>query len=146
MASSSSSRLDSVLQNLIAKFAFQFHVLSTNKASVTPSKKQWYATTGQETLLDNCGCRDFQSKQSFQSYGQLKEFIDGWVQKKTTFLSTHNNYLPCPSILLTKAHPKFTPNSLILIPSQLHTFPLKEIAKYLIKVTCFPNPNPRAGI
>jgi hypothetical protein len=140
MASSSSSRLDSVLQNLIAKSALQFPVLATNKASVTPSKKQWCATTGQETLLDNCGCRDFQSKQSFQSYGQLKEFIDGWVQKKTTFLSTHNNYLPCPGILLTKAHPKFTPNSLILIPSQLHTFPLTEIAKSLIKVACFPNP------
>jgi hypothetical protein len=29
--------------------------------------------------LDNCGSQDFQSKQSFQSYGQLKEFIDGWV-------------------------------------------------------------------
>jgi hypothetical protein len=71
-----------VLQNLIAKFALQFPVLATNKASVTPSKKQWCATMGQETLLDNCGCRDFQSKQSFQSYRQLKEFIDGWVQKK----------------------------------------------------------------
>jgi hypothetical protein len=34
---------------------------------------------GQETLLDNYGCQDFQTKQSFQSYEQLKEFIDGWV-------------------------------------------------------------------
>jgi hypothetical protein len=103
MASSSSSRLDSVLQNLIAKSALQFPVLATNKASIAPSKKQWCATTGQETLLDNCGCRDFQSKQSFQSYGQLKEFIDEWLQKKTTFLSTHNIYLPCPGILHSKA-------------------------------------------
>jgi len=102
MASSSSSRLDSVLQNLIAKSALQFPVLATNKTSVPPTKKQWCATTGQETLLDNCGCRKFQSKQQFESYGQLKEFIDGWVQKKTMFLSTHNNYLPCPSILHTK--------------------------------------------
>jgi hypothetical protein len=100
MASSSSSRLDSILQNLIAKFALQFLVLITNNASVPPTKKQWCATTGRETLLDNCGCRDFQSKQSFQSYGQLKEFIDGWVQKKTMFLSTHNNNLPCPYLLL----------------------------------------------
>jgi len=37
-------------------------------------------------LMDNCGSQDFQAKQSFQSYGQLKEFIDGWVQKKTIFL------------------------------------------------------------
>ncbi len=92
-----------MLQNLIEKSAFQFLMLVTNKASGTPLKKQWCATMGQETLLDNCGCRDFQSKQSFQSYGQLKEFIDGWVQKKTTFLSTHKNYLPCPGILHTKA-------------------------------------------
>jgi hypothetical protein len=98
MASSSSSRFDSVLQNLIEKSALQFPVLATNKVSVMPSKKQWYATIGQETLLDNCGCRNFRSKQSFQSYGQLKEFIDGWVQKKTTFLSTHKNYLACPGI------------------------------------------------
>jgi hypothetical protein len=49
------------------------------------------------------GCHDFQTKQSFQSYGQLKEFIDGGVQKKTIFLSTHNNNLPCASILHTKA-------------------------------------------
>jgi len=101
-ASSSSSRFDFVLQNLIVKSAFQFLVLATNNASVSPTKKQWCATTGRETLLDNCGCRDFQSKQSFQSYGQLKEFIDGWVLKKTMFLSTHNNYLPCPGILHTK--------------------------------------------
>jgi hypothetical protein len=101
-SSSSSSKLDYVLQNLIAKSALQFPVLATNKASIPPSKKQWCATTGQETLLNNCGCQDFQSKQSFQSYGQLKEFIDGWVQKKTMFLSTHNNYLPCPGILHTK--------------------------------------------
>jgi hypothetical protein len=146
MASSSSSRLDYVLQNLITKSALQFPVLATNKASITPTKKQWCATTSQETLLDNCGCQDFQSKQSFQSYGQLKEFIDRWVQKKTTFISTHNNYLPCPSILFTKAHLKFTPNNLILIPSQLHTFPLTKIVKYLIKVACFPNPNPPACI
>jgi hypothetical protein len=53
--------------------------------------------------MDNCGSQDFQAKQSFQSYGQLKEFIDGWVQKKTIFLSTHNNYLPCLDIIYTKA-------------------------------------------
>jgi hypothetical protein len=102
MASSSSCRFDSVLQNLIAKSTLQFFVLATNKALVSLTKKQWCATTGQETLLDNCGCWDFQSKQSFQNYKQLKEFIDEWVQKKTMFLSTHNNYLPCPSILHTK--------------------------------------------
>jgi len=102
MVSSSSSRLESVFQNQIAKFAIQFPMLATNKTSIPPTKKQCCATTGQETLLDNYGCRDFQSKQSFQSYGQLKEFIDGWVQRKTMFLSTHNNYLPCPSILHTK--------------------------------------------
>jgi hypothetical protein len=79
MTSSSSSKLDSVPQNLIAKFAFQFPVLATNKTSIPPSKKQWCTIIGQETPLDNCGCRDFQSKQSFQSYGQLKEFIDRWV-------------------------------------------------------------------
>jgi hypothetical protein len=45
-------------------------------------KKKWCATTNQETLLDNYGCQDFQSKQSFQSYRQLKEFIDGWVLEK----------------------------------------------------------------
>jgi hypothetical protein len=38
MASSSSSRFDSILQNLIAKFALQFLVLATNKASVPPTK------------------------------------------------------------------------------------------------------------
>jgi hypothetical protein len=68
MALSSSSKLSFVLQNLIAKSALQIPVLAPNKASVSPSKKQWCATTGQETLLDNCGCRDFQTKQSFQSY------------------------------------------------------------------------------
>jgi hypothetical protein len=41
-------------------------------------------------------------KQSFQSYGQLKEFINGWVQKKI-FRLIHNNYQPCPNILHTKA-------------------------------------------
>jgi hypothetical protein len=102
MASSSSSRFDYVLQNLIAKFALKFLVLPTNKALVPPSKNQWFVTTCQETFLDNYGCRDFQSKQSFQSYGELKEFIDGWVQKKTMFFSTQNNYLPCPRILHTK--------------------------------------------
>jgi hypothetical protein len=85
MTSSSSSKLDYVLQNLITKSALQFPVLATNKTSIPPSKKQWCATIGQETPLDNCGCRDFQSKQSFQSYGQLKEFIDKWVQKRQCF-------------------------------------------------------------
>jgi len=46
MASSSSSRFDSVFQNLIAKSALQFPVLATNKTSVPPTKKQWCATTG----------------------------------------------------------------------------------------------------
>ncbi len=62
MASRSSSRLDYVLQNLVTKFALQFPMLETNKALVTPSKKQWCATTCQETFMDNCGCRNFQSK------------------------------------------------------------------------------------
>jgi hypothetical protein len=59
----------------------------------------------QETLLDNYGCRNFQTKQSFQSCGQLKEFIDGRVQKKTIFLSTlfamskYSTYT-CPTISL----------------------------------------------
>jgi len=44
-------------------------MLTTNKALVLPTKKQWCATTSQETLLDNYGSRDFQGKQSFQSYG-----------------------------------------------------------------------------
>jgi hypothetical protein len=57
----------------------------------------------QEILLDNYGCRDFQTKQSFQSYEQLKEFINGWVLKKTIFLSTQKIYLSCPCILHTKA-------------------------------------------
>jgi hypothetical protein len=51
-------------------------MLATNKALVTLRKKQWCATTSQETLLNNYRCRDFQNKQSFQNYGQLKEFID----------------------------------------------------------------------
>jgi len=55
MASSSSSRLDFVLQNLIAKFALQFPMLAPNKALVSPLKKKWCATMSQETLLD-CGC------------------------------------------------------------------------------------------
>jgi hypothetical protein len=54
-------------------------------------------------IFGQCGRWDFQTKQSFQSYRQLKEFIDGWVQKKTIFLSKHNNYLPCLGILHAKA-------------------------------------------
>ncbi len=66
-----------MFQNLIVKFALQFLVLALNKASVSPSKKKWCVTMGQETLLDNYECWDFQTKQSFQSYGKLKEFING---------------------------------------------------------------------
>jgi hypothetical protein len=39
MASSSSSTLNYVLQNLIAKSALQFPMLALNKTSVSPSKK-----------------------------------------------------------------------------------------------------------
>jgi hypothetical protein len=56
MALSSSSRLDFIFQNPITKFALQFPVLATNKASIPPTKKQWCATMSQETILDNCGC------------------------------------------------------------------------------------------
>jgi hypothetical protein len=59
MASSSLSILNSMLQNLIANFALQFHVLAPNKTSVSPSKKQWGATMGQEILLDNYECQGF---------------------------------------------------------------------------------------
>jgi len=62
MASSFSSRFDSIFQNLITKSALQFPVLATNKALISPTKKQWCAITVQKTFLDNCGCRDFQSK------------------------------------------------------------------------------------
>ncbi len=56
MALSSSSRLDSIFQNPIAKSTLQFPMLATNKTSIPPTKKQWCATTSQETLLDNYGC------------------------------------------------------------------------------------------
>jgi hypothetical protein len=39
MTSSSSSRLDFVLQNLIAKSTLKFCMLATNKASLPPLKK-----------------------------------------------------------------------------------------------------------
>jgi len=54
-------------------------VLAQKKHQYHHKKNNGVPTMGQETLLDNCGCRDFQTKQSFQSYGQLKEFIDSWV-------------------------------------------------------------------
>jgi len=47
---------------MIAKSTIQFPMLAPNKTLVLPSKMQWCATTGQETLLDGCGCQDFQTK------------------------------------------------------------------------------------
>jgi hypothetical protein len=75
MASSSLNRLDYALQNLIAKSVVQFPMWAPNKASLSPTKKQW-CVTGQETVLDNSGCQEFQTKQSFQSYTMLPWFLE----------------------------------------------------------------------
>jgi hypothetical protein len=89
--------------------------------------------------------KDFQSKQSFQSYGQLKKFIDGWVPKKKMFLSTEITICHAQVFYIQRANCKFRPNYLILmynthrVPLKLHTHLLTKIAESLIKVTCFPN-------
>jgi hypothetical protein len=58
-------------------------------------------------LLDNCGNQDFQAKQSFQSFGQLKEFINGWVQKKDN-ISVNTQQLPSMSRYYTYKGPNIS--------------------------------------
>jgi hypothetical protein len=67
VASSSSNIFDFVLQNLIAKSALQFPVLATNKTLVTPSKKQWCATTGQETFWTIVDVEIFKANNLFKA-------------------------------------------------------------------------------
>jgi hypothetical protein len=103
MASSSSSRLDFVLQNLIAKFALQFPVLAPNKVSVSPSKKIMVCYHRPRNNFGQLWMSGFSNQTIISKLWTIKRVYSGWVQKKTIFISTHNNYLRCPSILHTKA-------------------------------------------
>jgi hypothetical protein len=95
------------------------------------AKKHFWTTMDVEIFKVSNPFKATDNWKSLSTYGFRKR--QHFFQHTRTICHAHVFYIQ-------KSNYMFRRNYFILIPSELHTFPLVEIAKSLIEVACFPNP------